>query len=86
MTRSELSNSEKIECQKIKSLGLCNISRLMFPTHRQKSAIGVEARSYISQGQLVPDSTITKLMMAELKKLERKNWLLDGEQGVCITQ
>lgn len=45
---------------------------------RQKSAIGVEARSYISQGQLVPDSTITKLMMAELKKLERKNWLLDG--------
>nr|XP_034958663.1 GTP:AMP phosphotransferase AK3, mitochondrial-like [Zootoca vivipara] len=40
--------------------------------------IGILAKSYIDQGQLIPDDIITRLMLSELKNLERNSVLLDG--------
>ncbi|XP_048146867.1 GTP:AMP phosphotransferase AK3, mitochondrial isoform X4 [Corvus hawaiiensis] len=40
--------------------------------------VGILAKSYIDQGQLIPDDIMTQLMLNELKGLDRYNWLLDG--------
>uniref|UniRef100_A0A8C5LMZ7 Adenylate kinase 3 n=1 Tax=Leptobrachium leishanense TaxID=445787 RepID=A0A8C5LMZ7_9ANUR len=40
--------------------------------------IGLVAKSYIDQGQLVPDDVITKLILKELNTMRSNNWLLDG--------
>ena len=48
----------------------------------QKTHIGLEALKYTSQGALVPDSVITKLIVNDLKEniIDQKvqHWLLDG--------
>lgn len=41
--------------------------------------MGILAKSYIDQGQLIPDDIMTQLMLTELKGLDRYNWLLDGK-------
>uniref|UniRef100_A0A8C5LN24 Adenylate kinase 3 n=1 Tax=Leptobrachium leishanense TaxID=445787 RepID=A0A8C5LN24_9ANUR len=43
-----------------------------------KTEIGLVAKSYIDQGQLVPDDVITKLILKELNTMRSNNWLLDG--------
>ncbi|XP_003216610.1 GTP:AMP phosphotransferase AK3, mitochondrial isoform X1 [Anolis carolinensis] len=44
----------------------------------RKTEIGIIAKSYIDQGQLIPDDIMTQLMLNELKSLEKNNLLLDG--------
>lgn len=41
--------------------------------------VGILAKSYIDQGRLIPDDIMTRLMLNELKGLDRYNWLLDGK-------
>ncbi|XP_040213348.1 GTP:AMP phosphotransferase AK3, mitochondrial [Rana temporaria] len=45
---------------------------------QRKTEIGVVAKSYIDQGQLVPDNVITSLILQELHNMGEHNWLLDG--------
>lgn len=45
----------------------------------QKTSLGLEAKGYIDQGQLVPDEVTIKMLKSELSKEEYKNgFLLDG--------
>uniref|UniRef100_A0A8D0HJ67 GTP:AMP phosphotransferase AK3, mitochondrial n=1 Tax=Sphenodon punctatus TaxID=8508 RepID=A0A8D0HJ67_SPHPU len=45
---------------------------------QKRTEVGVIAKSYIDQGQLIPDDIMTRLMLSELKTLNRYHWLLDG--------
>ncbi|KAG8455188.1 hypothetical protein GDO86_001400 [Hymenochirus boettgeri] len=45
---------------------------------QRKTEIGLVAKSFIDQGQLVPDDVITCLILQELSKMNKKHWLLDG--------
>ncbi|XP_072260319.1 GTP:AMP phosphotransferase AK3, mitochondrial [Pyxicephalus adspersus] len=45
---------------------------------QRKTEIGVVAKTYIDQGQLVPDDVITRLILQELNNMGEQNWLLDG--------
>lgn len=47
--------------------------------------VGILAKSYIDQGRLIPDDIMTRLMLSELKGLDRYNWLLDGELAYWIS-
>ncbi|MEE6523158.1 hypothetical protein FKM82_021899, partial [Ascaphus truei] len=40
--------------------------------------IGGVAKSYIDQGQLVPDDVITQLILQEIGGMRQNYWLLDG--------
>ena len=44
----------------------------------QKTSIGVEAKEFIEQGLLVPDSTILQVVLKELEEHSDRSWLLDG--------
>ncbi|XP_044302772.1 GTP:AMP phosphotransferase AK3, mitochondrial isoform X1 [Varanus komodoensis] len=44
----------------------------------KKTEVGILAKSYIDQGQLIPDDIMTQLMLTELKSLEQNHVLLDG--------
>ncbi|KAF2978164.1 hypothetical protein EK904_007295 [Melospiza melodia maxima] len=44
----------------------------------KKGEVGILAKSYIDQGQLIPDHIMTQLMLNEIKGLDQYNWLLDG--------
>lgn len=46
--------------------------------------VGILAKSYIDQGRLIPDDIMTRLMLNELKGLDRYNWLLDGKLAYRI--
>ncbi|XP_005296844.2 GTP:AMP phosphotransferase AK3, mitochondrial isoform X1 [Trachemys scripta elegans] len=45
---------------------------------QRRTEVGVIAKTYIDQGQLIPDDIMTRLMLNELKNLHRYHWLLDG--------
>ncbi|CAI9608673.1 unnamed protein product, partial [Staurois parvus] len=45
---------------------------------QRKTEIGVVAKTYIDQGQLVPDDVITRLILHELNNMVEHDWLLDG--------
>ncbi|XP_040273066.1 GTP:AMP phosphotransferase AK3, mitochondrial [Bufo bufo] len=45
---------------------------------QKKTEVGILAKSYIEQGQLVPDGVITRLIVQELNNFGEHNWLLDG--------
>ena len=45
---------------------------------RDKSPLGLKAREFIAQGDLVPDSIMVGLVTDELAKLGHQQWLLDG--------
>ncbi|XP_063687044.1 GTP:AMP phosphotransferase AK3, mitochondrial-like [Bolinopsis microptera] len=40
--------------------------------------LGLEAKKFTSSGLLVPDNLVTKVVLAELKSIGEKSWLLDG--------
>ena len=40
--------------------------------------LGLKAKAFMDEGKLVPDDVITKIMLNELKKHNKENWLLDG--------
>lgn len=44
----------------------------------KQTALGREVKSFLSEGKLVPDDVMIKFMIAELKKVENRPWLLDG--------
>ncbi|XP_043917024.1 GTP:AMP phosphotransferase AK3, mitochondrial [Protopterus annectens] len=64
----------------VKTFGLKHLSSgdLLRSNINDKSEIGLVARAYIDQGQLVPDDVMTRLILQELKVLEQHCWLLDG--------
>ncbi|XP_062905283.1 GTP:AMP phosphotransferase AK3, mitochondrial [Mobula hypostoma] len=45
---------------------------------RRKTEVGLLAKSFIDEGNLVPDDVITRLILHELKSISQYNWLLDG--------
>uniref|UniRef100_A0A8U7N8W5 GTP:AMP phosphotransferase AK3, mitochondrial n=1 Tax=Corvus moneduloides TaxID=1196302 RepID=A0A8U7N8W5_CORMO len=64
----------------IKHFGMKHLSSgdLLRDNMQKKTEVGILAKSYIDQGQLIPDDIMTQLMLNELKGLDRYNWLLDG--------
>ncbi|KAE8632963.1 hypothetical protein XENTR_v10001730 [Xenopus tropicalis] len=64
----------------VKNFALKHLSSgdLLRTNVQNKTEIGVVAKSYIDQGQLVPDDVITRLVLQELHKINETNWLLDG--------
>ncbi|XP_034841451.1 GTP:AMP phosphotransferase AK3, mitochondrial [Maniola hyperantus] len=44
----------------------------------KKTELGKEVKSYLDEGKLVPDNVMIKFMLAELKKVQNRPWLLDG--------
>ncbi|CAH2268745.1 jg23769 [Pararge aegeria aegeria] len=44
----------------------------------KQTALGKEVKSYLNEGKLVPDGVMIKFMIAELKKVDNRPWLLDG--------
>ncbi|XP_051875380.1 GTP:AMP phosphotransferase AK3, mitochondrial isoform X1 [Pristis pectinata] len=45
---------------------------------RRETEVGLLAKSFIDEGNLVPDDVITRLILHELKSISQYNWLLDG--------
>ena len=45
----------------------------------QKTEIGLTAKKFMDEGQLVPDPIISALITAELKNMHNHHWLLDGK-------
>ncbi|KAM8793177.1 GTP:AMP phosphotransferase AK3, mitochondrial [Eudromia elegans] len=45
---------------------------------QRRTEVGLLAKSYIDQGRLIPDDIMTRMVLSELKGLERYDWLLDG--------
>ncbi|KAM9797319.1 adenylate kinase 4, mitochondrial [Syngnathus typhle] len=43
-----------------------------------KTEAGVEVKTYVERGMLVPDHVMTRLMMPRLELLSGQSWLLDG--------
>ncbi|XP_014820573.1 PREDICTED: GTP:AMP phosphotransferase AK3, mitochondrial isoform X1 [Calidris pugnax] len=64
----------------IKHFGVKHLSSgdLLRDNMQKKTEVGILAKSYIDQGQLIPDDIMTRLMLSELKGLDQYNWLLDG--------
>ncbi|XP_063277935.1 GTP:AMP phosphotransferase AK3, mitochondrial isoform X2 [Prinia subflava] len=64
----------------IKHFGVKHLSSgdLLRDNMQKKTEVGILAKSYIDQGQLIPDDIMTQLMLNEIKGLDRYSWLLDG--------
>lgn len=45
---------------------------------KNETALGQEAKSYMNQGKLVPDSLTNEMVKDALSKLDGKNFILDG--------
>lgn len=39
---------------------------------------GVQAKTYIKKGLLVPDHVMTRLLLPRLEEMTKYSWLLDG--------
>ncbi len=44
----------------------------------KKSGFGIEAKSYIDNGKLVPDDLVFDVLISHLKSLDYKNFIVDG--------
>ncbi|XP_068032845.1 GTP:AMP phosphotransferase AK3, mitochondrial isoform X1 [Anomalospiza imberbis] len=64
----------------IKHFGVKHLSSgdLLRDNMQKKTEVGILAKSYIDQGQLIPDHIMTQLMLNEIKGVDQYNWLLDG--------
>ncbi len=53
---------------------------LLEKAYQKQTSAGIQARSYIDKGQLVPDYIITAMVMQQLKEPEviEKGYILDG--------
>ncbi|XP_059348474.1 GTP:AMP phosphotransferase AK3, mitochondrial isoform X1 [Ammospiza nelsoni] len=69
-----------ISARIIKHFGVKHLSSgdLLRDNMQKKTEVGILAKSYIDQGQLIPDHIMTQLMLSEIKGLDQYNWLLDG--------
>lgn len=43
-----------------------------------KTPIGLQAKEYVDKGALLPDDFITKIIVEEIHKIDKHDWLLDG--------
>jgi len=64
----------------VRDFGLTHVSSgdLLRAHLRDGTPLGLEAKSFIAAGNLVPDSVMVGLVASELKKLGAEPWLLDG--------
>ena len=64
----------------VREYGLVHVSSgdLLRAQIRDKSPLGLQAREYITRGDLVPDSVMVGLVTGELAKHGHQPWLLDG--------
>ncbi|XP_058853215.1 GTP:AMP phosphotransferase AK3, mitochondrial-like isoform X2 [Acipenser ruthenus] len=64
----------------MKSFGMKHLSSgdVLRTNMKAKTEVGLLVKSYIDQGQLVPDDVITRLILHDLKGLEQCSSLLDG--------
>ncbi|KAJ1207065.1 hypothetical protein NDU88_002457 [Pleurodeles waltl] len=64
----------------LKHFGLKHLSSgdLLRTNMQRRTEFGLIAKTFIAQGQLVPDDVITRLILQELKDLDQHPWLLDG--------
>ncbi|XP_078531838.1 GTP:AMP phosphotransferase AK3, mitochondrial [Lissotriton helveticus] len=64
----------------LKHFGLKHLSSgdLLRTNMQRRTEFGLIAKTFIAQGQLVPDDVITRLILHELKDLDQYPWLLDG--------
>lgn len=64
----------------VKHFGLKHLSSgdLLRTNMQRRTEFGLIAKTFIAQGQLVPDDVITRLILHELKDLDQHHWLLDG--------
>ena len=64
----------------VRDFGLVHVSSgdLLRAHLRDGTPLGLEAKSYITAGDLVPDKVMVGLVSSELKQLGSQAWLLDG--------
>merc|ERR1712029_765281 len=64
----------------VRDFGLKHVSSgdLLRDHMNRGTALGLEAKQFISKGDLVPDETMVGLISSELKALAGQPWLLDG--------
>ncbi|XP_067886563.1 GTP:AMP phosphotransferase AK3, mitochondrial [Heterodontus francisci] len=64
----------------VKTFGLKHLSsgELLRANLRSGTEVGLLAKSFIDEGKLVPDDTMTRIILHELKEMKQYNWLLDG--------
>uniref|UniRef100_UPI00398F3A68 GTP:AMP phosphotransferase AK3, mitochondrial n=1 Tax=Pristiophorus japonicus TaxID=55135 RepID=UPI00398F3A68 len=64
----------------VQTFGLQHLSsgELLRTNLANGTEFGLQAKSFIDEGKLVPDDMITRIILHELKKINQYNWLLDG--------
>uniref|UniRef100_A0A3Q1GG53 GTP:AMP phosphotransferase AK3, mitochondrial n=1 Tax=Acanthochromis polyacanthus TaxID=80966 RepID=A0A3Q1GG53_9TELE len=69
-----------VSARVIKSFGLKHLSSgdILRANINAKTELGLLMKSCIDQGQLVPDDVMSRLILNELRTIERRSWLLDG--------
>lgn len=60
------------------SLTHISMGQLLRDEIAKKSGFGIEAKSYIDNGKLVPDDLVFDVLITHLKSLEYKNFIVDG--------
>uniref|UniRef100_A0A9J8B7U6 Adenylate kinase 4 n=1 Tax=Cyprinus carpio carpio TaxID=630221 RepID=A0A9J8B7U6_CYPCA len=58
----------------LKGNSICNVQQWL---HKEHEA-GVQAKTYIKKGLLVPDHVMTRLLLPRLEEMTKYSWLLDG--------
>ncbi|XP_029548136.1 GTP:AMP phosphotransferase AK3, mitochondrial [Salmo trutta] len=64
----------------VKRFGLTHLSSgdLLRANVKAQTELGLLMKSCIDQGQLVPDDVISRLILTEMRSIEKSSWLLDG--------
>ncbi len=64
----------------VERLDMCHISTgdLFRKAMKENTALGIEAKKFIDQGQLVPDTVTIGMVKEVLQKLKGKGFILDG--------
>ncbi|XP_059213736.1 GTP:AMP phosphotransferase AK3, mitochondrial [Centropristis striata] len=63
-----------------KTFGLKHLSSgdILRANINNKTELGLLMKTYIDQGQLVPDYVMSRLILSDLRKIDQSSWLLDG--------
>ena len=64
----------------VKAFGLTHLSSgdLIRSQISKESEVGRAAKTFVTEGKLVPDDIVSKLVLEELKQCTADRWLLDG--------
>lgn len=60
------------------SLTHISMGQLLRDEIAKKSGFGIEAKSYIDNGKLVPDDLVFDVLISHLKTIDYKNFIVDG--------